>query len=300
MKTSNWLKKGSFLAVMALFALMVSCHQNANDLNSNISSNVQSEATTDSYHGEVQDMSSMAMNSTSETLSGRSSESSREVTGLGNIDDRFKCAVVTHIKDPSSTPAKPIGTITIDFGTGCKDNHGKTRSGMIIINYSGKRFMPGSLITTTFKDYYRNGVKIEGTHSFANITPTLLDYPKFQIIIAGGKLTFPDGRIATREQNMTREWQRGANPLQDKWVVDGKASGSNKNGKSFTMEITKSLIYSMACRFSNKVFIPVEGIKHLVCESKDIIIDYGDGTCDNKVTITVNGNKTETTIDDKD
>jgi hypothetical protein len=244
-------------------------------------------------------MATLAVSSTSETLSGRTSESSREVKGMGDIDDRFKCATVTHIKDPNSTPDKPMGTITIDFGSGCQDNHGKTRKGMIIITYSGRRFTPGSIITTTFKDYYRNDVQVEGTHSISNIASTLLDYPKFQIVITGGKLTFPDGRTATREQNMTREWQRGANPLTDKWVVTGSASGSNKNGRSYTMEITTPLVYSSACRFSDQVFIPVEGVKHLVVESKDITIDYGDGTCDNKVTVTVNGTTTEEALADK-
>lgn len=298
MKKSNWLKRSSYFGATAFLAMMISCQQN-NNLDSNIAANVESEAITDSYVSETQDMSTLAMSSTSETLSGRTTESSREVKGMGDIDDRFKCAIVTHVKDANSTPEKPMGTITIDFGTGCKDNHGKTRKGMIIITYSGRRFMPGSIITTTFKDYYRNDAKVEGTHSVANIASTLLDYPKFQIVITGGKVTFADGRVATREQNMTREWQRGTSPLADKWVVTGKASGSNKNGKNYTMEITTPLVYSMACRFSDQVFIPVEGVKHLLVESKDITIEYGDGSCDNKVTITVNGKSSEETLADK-
>ncbi len=299
MKTRNWIRKGSYFSATALLAMMISCQQNSTLDSNSVASHVESEAITDSYVSETQDMSSLAMSGTSETLSGRTSESSREVKGMGDMDDRFKCAIVTHIKDANSTPDKPMGTITIDFGTGCKDNHGKTRKGMIIITYSGRRFMPGSIITTTFKDYYRNDVKVEGTHSVANIASTLLDYPKFQIVIAGGMLTFPDGRTATREQNMVREWQRGASPLADKWVVTGKASGSNKNGKNYTMEITTPLVYSQACRFSDQVFIPVSGVKHLVVESKDITIDYGDGACDNKVTITVNGKSVEEIVADK-
>ncbi len=298
MKTRNWFKKGSFLGGAAFLAMMISCQQNEN-LDSSITSHVQSEAVADTYQTEAQDMSSLAMTGTSETITGRSSEESHEVKGMGDMDERFKCAVVTHIKDPNSTPGKPMGTITIDFGTGCKDKHGNTRKGMIIITYSGRRFLPGSSIVTTFKDYSRNDVKVEGTHTFSNITPSKLDFPKFQIIIAGGKLTFPDGRTVTREQNMTREWQRAANPLQDKWVVDGKASGTNKNGKTYSMEITKSLVYSNACRLSDKAFIPVEGIKHLIVDGKDIIIDFGDGTCDNKVNITVNGVSKEETLADK-
>lgn len=301
MKTRNFFKKGAYLGAAALMAVMLSCQQNSLDqgLNSNVANNVQSEAITDTYQGEAQDMTSLAVNNTSETMTGRSSESSREVKGMGDIDDRFTCAVVTHTKDPNSSSVQPMGTITIDFGTGCADKRGNTRKGMIIITYSGRRFMPGSSIITTFKDYFRNDVQVEGTHTITNIAPTLLDYPKFQIVITGGKLTFPDGRTATREQNLTREWQRGPSPLTDKWVVDGKASGTNRNGKNYTMEITKSLVYSTACRYSDKVFIPVAGVKHLVVDSKDITIDFGDGTCDNKVTITINGQSTEQTLTEK-
>ncbi len=293
--------KGFSATAAVLLLLMVSCQQNNNpvDLNSTVSTHVQSEAVSDTYMSESQDMSSQVMNSTSETLSGRSSETSREVKGMGDIDDRFKCAVVTHTKDPNSTPDKPLGTITIDFGTGCRDGHGNTRRGMIIITYSGRRFMPGSQWVTTFRDFYRNDVKVEGVHTVSNISPTLQDYPKFHIVIAGGKLTFPDGRTATREQDMTREWQRASNPTQDKWIVDGIASGTNRNGKSYTMEITKSLVYSRACEISNKVFIPVEGIKVLRVDGRVITIDYGDGTCDNKVTVTINGVTSEETLADK-
>lgn len=299
MKTTKFFKKATSFGTAAFLAMMFSCQQSGNNLDSSIAANVQSEAIADTYQSETQDMSSLAISGTSETLSGRSSESSREVKGLGDMDDRFKCAIVTHVKDPNSTVEKPMGTITIDFGAGCLDNHGKSRKGKIIIAYSGKRFMPGSIITTTFENYYRNDVKVEGTHSISNIASTLLDYPKFQIVISGGKLTFPDGRTATREQTMTREWQRGASPMADKWVVTGSGSGTNKNGKSYTMEITTPLVYSTACRFSDQVFVPVQGIKHLKVESKDITIDYGDGTCDNKVTITVNGKSTEETLADK-
>lgn len=277
---------------------LVGCNQN--DFTSAIVAHVQSEAVSDSYQSEPIDLSTIAINNTTETLTGgRYGESFRQVMGLGDIDDRFKCAIVMHVKDPNSTVDKPMGTITIDFGKGCSDPRGKTRKGMIIINYSGKRFVPGSLVQVTTKDFYKNDARVEGTLILTNISATQADFPKFQIVIKGGKLIFPDGQQATREQNMTREWQRAANPLQDMWVEDGTSSGTNKNGKSYQMKITSSLIYSHACEISSKVFIPVKGIKHLNVDGKDVIIDYGDGTCDNTITITINGKSKVETLSDK-
>ena len=168
---------------------------------------------------------------------------------------------------------------------------------MIVVNYNGKRFMPGSVMAVTFLNFYKNDAKVEGTHTITNITPSQQDYPKFKIVNSG-KMIFPDGRSATREQKLTREWQKGSTPSDDKWVTEGSATGTNKNGKIYEMKITSSIICSRACEISNKVFIPVQGIKTLTVDSKVITIDYGDGSCDNTLTITVNGKtKVETLTD---
>ena len=296
MKTRHWFMKGSFALTIAIVLLLVSCHQN--DFTNAVLAHIQSEAVSDSYQSETVDISALAVNNTTETLSGgRYGESSREVKGLGDIDDRFKCAVVTHSKDPNSTVEKPIGKITIDFGAGCTDARGKTRKGIIIVNYIGKRFMPGAVMKLTVQDFYKNDAKVEGTLTMTNISPSQQDYPKFQIVVSG-KMIFPDGREATREQAMTREWQRADNPSNDKWVTDGGSSGTNKNGKNYEMKITSSLIHSRACEISGKVFLPVKGIKTLTVDGKVITIDYGDGSCDNTVTVTVNGkSKVETLTD---
>ena len=288
--------KGSLALTTALVLVLGSCHQN--DFTEAVLAHIQSEAVTDSYQGESVDISSVAMNNTSETLSGgRYGASSREVKGLGDIDDRFKCAIVTHYKDANSTEITPIGKITIDFGTGCTDARGKKWKGMIVVNYKGKRFMPGSVMVVTFLDFYKNDVKVEGKHTITNITPSQQDYPKFQIVNSG-TMIFPDGRTATREQKLTREWKKGSTPAEDKWVTEGGSTGTNKNGKNYEMKINSSLICSRACEISNKVFIPVQGIKTLTVDSKVITIDYGDGSCDNTLTITVNGKtKVETLTD---
>ena len=59
------------------------------------------------------------------------------------------------------------------------------------------------------------------------------------------------------------------------------------------MTITKDLVYKRSCAVTNKVFIAVQGTKELVVDGKKITIDYGNGECDNKVTITVNGKSKE-------
>lgn len=297
MKTNLMLKSLSFFAFVALLFL-ASCQDDKIDFSANDSQNVENEAVSDAYYEDADDMSSIAVSSDATTLDGsRESEGGRKYTvKVSDLAKRFDCAVVTFETDPSSSFQTPKGTITIDFGTGCTDAKGNVRKGKIVINYTGKRFLSGSSVVTTFADYFINGVKIEGTRTVTNTSASLESNPIFNIVVSGGKATWPDATFATREVNRTREWKRGNTPNVDQWIVSGTASGTNRNGRAYQMEITKPLVYKRECAISDKVFIAVEGTKVLTVESKQITIDYGDGSCDKLVTITVNGKSREVEV----
>lgn len=299
MKRTLMRKRGISLSlVVAFFVFLASCSEKDKiDFTSTDSKSVQSESESEAYSDEATDMSTLALGGmTDAQYAGSRSEDVIETLKL--IDGRFKCATVTITR--TGTKDAPKGTIVIDFGTSgdCKDPRGNSRVGKIIVTYNGRRFIPGSTIATTFDGYAVNGVKVEGVHTLTNVSPTTNDYPKFNITIVGGKVTFLDGTTITREQNMTREWQRAASPADDAWVVTGSASGKNRDDKTYAMEITKDLVYKRSCAISSKVFIAVEGTKVFTTDTKQITIDYGDGTCDNKVTVTINGKSKEVDITD--
>ena len=299
MKTNLMLKSLSYFTFMALLFL-ASCQDDKIDFSANDSQNVENEAVSDAYYEDADDMSSIAVSSDATTLTGgRESAGGRKFTvSISDLAKRFDCAVVTFETAVESSFETPKGTITIDFGTGCTDAKGNVRKGKIIINYSGKRFLAGSSVVTTFADYFINGVKIEGTRTVTNTSASLESNPVFNIVVSGGKAIWPDATFATREVNRTREWNRGdiLDVADDQWIVSGTASGTNRNGRSYQMEITKPLVYKRECAISDKVFIAVEGTKVLTVESKQITIDYGDGACDKLVTITVNGKSREVEV----
>jgi hypothetical protein len=298
MKNSTGLKALTYFA-MGFFMFLSSCKDsNTIDFTATDAVNVESEATTEAYSADALDISTDAISGISDAqLNGREA-TTEPVTSL-STNDKLKCATIT-INRTGTTNA-PAGVITIVFpndGT-CKDVRGISRRGTITITYSGRRFVPGSVITTTFSDYYIGAVKIEGVHTLTNVTPVGTNlYPRFNIVITGGKATFLDGSTVTREQNFTREWQRQADPTQDKWVLfaGGSAAGSNRKGKVYTMNITKDLVYSRACQISDRVFIAVAGEKTFISETKSLTINYGDGACDNTVTITINGKSKDVTV----
>lgn len=288
---NNYGKKLSYGLIALAMAFAASCTKDENPaVTSSDTANVQGESVTDSYYDESNDFSAVAVGGTSATLTGRveNGRISEVVTGLGDIDNRLACATVTVVKDPASSLAAPKGVITIDFGTGCTDPKGNVRKGKISIAYNGRRFALNSTIVTTFADYSVNGIKIEGTNTLTNLTANLESSPKFKSEVTGGKVTFTDGKIATREHVLTREWVRGTNPSQDTWNVTGSASGTTREQVTYQMEITKALVYKRAC-VASKVFIAVEGTKKFTSGDKTMTIDFGAGDCDNKVTVTVNG-----------
>lgn len=296
---SSIVLKGASTVAIALVLLVSSCKKDTELLNASDTQNLNSEAVSDSYADEANDMATIATSNIDDSqFSGGRADGRTEGNGLVTpkiawnlLDDRLKCATITIVRT-NALGATPAGTITIDFGTGtCEDGRTIKRKGKIVVEYAGLRFATGSTIKTTFVDYFRNGVKVEGVHTLTNVTPSNQAYPRFSITIVGGKLTFADGKTVTREQSFIREWQRATNPLEDKWVIlaGSSASGTNKAGKSYTMNVTKDLVYSRSCQVSNRVFIAVSGTKVFVTDSRTYTVDYGNGDCDNDITVSLNG-----------
>lgn len=284
MKSTKNIALGLWLVLITLF----SCNdEGIVTLTANDEVTVENETTSDSYFEETDDLSVLAMAGDNATVTGGKTQSGGRKIDIN--DHRFECAdVEIQVADDSSL-GKPKGVITIDFGDGCEDKKGNVRKGKIIITYEGRRFFPESTIVTTFDNYSINGVTIEGVRTVTNTSGSLEEHPSFSIVVVGGKATWPDGTFATREANRTREWIRADNPVNDEWRVTGTAAGTNRNGKAYTMEIIEALVYKRECAVSSRIFMAVAGEKVLTTENRQMTINYGDGTCDRMVTVTING-----------
>lgn len=283
------------LGLILVLITMFSCDESGVlEISNSDEVNVENEAVTDSYFEDADDLSVVAVASDDATANGgKTSTGGRKII---TNDFRLECAEVTIEVAEDSEPGHPKGVITLDFGDGCEDVRGNVRKGKIIITYDGRRFFPGSSIVTTFDEYSINDIQIEGIRSVTNATGSLEEHPSFTVVVEGGKATWPDGTFATRESERKREWIRATNPVNDEWHVTGIATGTNRNSVSYTMEITEALIFKRECAISSRIFMPVEGVKVLTTENRQMTIDYGDGTCDKKVTITINGESKEVEV----
>ncbi len=201
------------------------------------------------------------------------------------------CPTVTIMPADGSYPR----TMTIDFGIdGCTGLDGRIRKGQIVVNLTDTLSNEGAVRTATFVDFYVDDAHLEGTRTLTNLGLDTNGNQTFSRTVVGGKITYPNGESATWEANHSITLVEGADThslLDNVWEITGGATGVNRNGKSFTTEITTPLVRKRICRWA------VEGIKILTINSKTLTIDYGDGTCDRKATVTgTNGNSREILI----
>ena len=267
--------KGLLIVLTVVFlSVMTACNQDE-DLLPEFTDNetVEFEVIADADFDEIDDLVSVAMGFAESSPGARTAQHS---------DHRFECAEVTHDSESQ--------IITIDFGEGCEGPNGRIRSGKIIITYTGFRFIPGSVFTYVLEDFAIDGRQIEGTRTVENVSATLDDNPVFHITLTGGKITFLDGTVATREVDRMRMWVRASNPINDEHhILEGStANGVNREGLTYEVTVLETLVYKRNCREGRR-FIPVTGVKEIKKGDVVITIDFGDGECDNIVTINING-----------
>lgn len=286
MKNRHWLLKISSLTLIGAIGLISSC-KDEERLTAADTQDITEEAVTDAYFQDMDDMAGVAIEAPSDD---QYSGSGRVSTVITIQDQRFGCEgiVVTVVPADGSTLEHPKGTLTVDFGTtGCLDNNNNVRTGKLIFTYDKWRFQPGATIITTTDNYTINGIKLEGTRTLTNVTGSSEEAPKFNVMLDGGVATFPDNSTATRTSNITWQWDRGEpGPTDDLLVIEpAHAEGTTRGGRHYEVDVLEALKYKRFCGG-----LAVDGIKkYTIDESKEIVIDYGDGTCDKSVTITVNG-----------
>jgi hypothetical protein len=284
MLKQNVLKFSVFALVVSVLA-MVSCKEDEPEpLTLQDTADLTEETISEGYFQDLDDMAGVAIEAPTdmEYSGGRTS-------GAITIEDhRFGCdgIVVSIEPDAASTVDHPIGVLTVDFGTGCTDLRGNVRKGKLIFTYDNKRFMPGATVVLTPQNYFINDIKLEGIRTHTNLNTSTEEAPRYNVELAGGKATFADGLFATRESDITVQWNRADSPLEHNLQVESSstASGTTRGGRTYSLMLLEDLIYRRHCG------IAVSGVKkYTINGEKEITIDYGDGECDKTFTITTNG-----------
>jgi hypothetical protein len=274
MKTTNLVGKFVAFTAIAVLGFVTSC-QNDETVGLQDIADSSSESLSDSYFQDADDFSITAVDNNN--LPGRVAD-----------DGRLSCAEVS-FSDGSTTTS---GTLNIDFGAGCSDGKGNIRKGKVVLAYEGTRGQTGFTINETFDNYYINGIKLEDESRVITRVEAPEGSIKHTVVLTGGKATWPDATFATRASSFTRTINVAAGTV----TLEGSASGTSRKGKSYTMTIEEPLIHKTSC-IADGIYMAVQGKKVFNIQgTKQITIDYGDGTCDKTVTITLNGITKDITI----
>ena len=193
------------------------------------------------------------------------------------------CAEVTREK-PEDADFPVI--ITIDYGEGCSSwMFNVVKSGKVIIEITGWLGEEGSQRIVTFEDFHVNENLIEGIYTFTN-----LGDDSYSCTLVGGKITTPEG-VITRDSERIRTRISGGDTddrSDDVFEITGNASGKTINDVYYTKLITKPLIREWDC-----FWITSGTIETTLNEETMVVIDFGEGECDNIATKSINGGNPE-------
>lgn len=295
-------RKPLLLALAAIFfgtALLTSCQKSLND-----DTLVNAEAETSFATTEDDAEAEITYGDVGDQVAGVDAEvglgpidlfgsANAELPGEANLNPDIstdppngnRCFTITvSPRDPGVFPK----TVTINYGTGCLGRDGKLRKGKIITVYTKPLIVPGAQATTEFDGYYIDSVKVEGRHIIKNnSTSAVLIFTR---LVLNGKLTKPNGNYIKWNAEHTQTQVAGLGtpgfPRDDEWNTTGGARGENKRGEklaSWSRQIVTPLHKAFVCRWIDK------GTVRITRNDFTALLNFGDGTCDNKATITVNG-----------
>jgi hypothetical protein len=251
-----------------------SCNE---DLSSEaLTTTAQDEAQISSYSDEVLTDADEYVNASLTQISGAPTAQMQKVVGP-------KGATVTVVNEGNPFPKR----ITIDYGTeGITGRRGNVLKGKVIVLVSGRMDVSGSSRTYTFENFSVNDNQVKGTKSVTYNGETS-GKKNWTVVVKDTVIKAADGKtiISNSTRIRTRTSDNGTPNVyfDDKYSIEGSATGVNAKGIAYTMTIIKPL------EIDGIWPVFVAGTMELTTEKRSVITDYGDGTRDMKATVTVGG-----------
>ncbi|MCX6180737.1 MAG: hypothetical protein NT150_02250 [Bacteroidetes bacterium] len=191
---------------------------------------------------------------------------------LGLAND--KNAKVDYEIDSTDKANKFVSKVTIDYPTASVWN-GFTKIGKIVVTKNGKITTKGTMCNISFENFKINGMPLSGN-------PTL-ENKGFVNGVYTMALKMNNGVYAyavkiSLDLTLTFTLSNGSYAL----AMSGTESITT-GGRSCNINYLSPLLRSLDCNFITK------GVKEIKEGSNKSVLDYGDGTCDNKSTFLLNG-----------
>ena len=224
---------------------------------------------------------------------GRSAIGNTEGNDQNGRPDACFTVSITH---PNNTPFP--ARVLIDFGnTPCLGPDGHTRQGKIVIEYTNRLVVPGAVATTVFQDFYFDSMKVEGTQKITNTSTVSVPLTRqFKVEINNGKLTKRNGNYiewtSTKTITQIEGLQTPDFPRDDVFQIVGGSHGRAKRGTllvSWESNVVEPLIKRFLCRWIVKGTVRTIRGNATTNSHSVSLLNFGDGHCDNKAVVIING-----------
>jgi len=286
MKAQFFIKTKTIKRFFTVFAIMLttvffySCEKGEDLQNLDENAEIINETYASEMFDEVEDIGDEAV----DFLDNSSSKSAFESEGIVIYNRLSPCANVTRIYEEDSV------FVTIDFGEeNCLCNDGRQRRGKIYINHYGCYWGDGEAeIEFSFDNYFVDDNQILGNkyvYRFINEYQHRIS----EIISDGSIILAEDAGTITWHAERVREAIEGSEThykYDDVIEITGTSNSTLADGTEITCEITTPLVRDNKEGCFRYI---VSGVREILKGEEEIIIDYGDGTCDNLAEITRDG-----------
>ncbi len=261
-----------FLLMGTWGMLLIACQEDADQ-----------QGADDSYASETAESESLLESETDELL--QFSEEAVATAENGRTQANY-CA--------TRTVDEAANTVTLDFGDGCTGPvYGRLRAGKVIIRYTGK-LEEGVDRTITFDGYSVNERGVSGTIETSRVVGG--ESSVVMRKLTDLTVTYQDGKTTVLNGTEQRKWieGRGDGDLRNNvFEITGTIQGVNRAGQGFTSVITEPIRVDTGC----DKFVRVSGEKVVTtARSQTYTTNFGDGSCDNVITLTTPRRTFEITV----
>lgn len=206
--------------------------------------------------------------------------------GVSGKKAEWICATITN-----DTTVNPH-VVTLDFGTtGCTDPQNGYFSGKVTIEYNNSDMgANGCHLFATFDNFVRDSISVNGTAEYFNNGTNGAGNMVGTVSLSGQTGYIHDRIQLSGTTNIGFEW---VNARETAYLtING--SGTDNNGFAYNQSTTTTITQNKTAGCSDHF---VSGVLLLQTAGlPDETIDYGNGTCDDQATSTINGVTTTFTL----
>lgn len=170
---------------------------------------------------------------------------------------------------------------TVVFGN-CVLNQSETVNGTLEVVYNAD---PGAAsFTATYKGFFVGMAEVNGTRTF---TVTESGDNSFEFSVQSDMtVNLPDGRTFSESGTRTLQFQLGETLADISFSIEG--SWEISDGETvYTVSVTSPVSGNLSCGY------PVSGVMDISKNGLQVSVDFGDGTCNNTVTVIYPNGATE-------